>query len=91
MWSLGALVWGARAHLAPESSFPLFPFPSGRVAAACRDPAATYPAATHPEKKNNQNSEDPSGSIRDIIAHLINDENTSIAETYKVFNGKIRW
>ena len=29
--------------------------------------------------KKNQNSEDPSGSIRDITAHLIHDKNTSIA------------
>ena len=33
--------------------------------------------ASPPKKK--QNSEDPSGSIRDITAHLIHDKNTSIA------------
>ena len=36
--------------------------------------------------KKNQNSEDPSGSIRDITAHLIHDKNTSIAEPCIVFN-----
>ena len=37
-------------------------------------------------QKKNPNSEDPSGSIRDITAHLIHDKNTSIAETCIVFN-----
>ena len=37
-----------------------------------------------PKKK--QNSEDPSGSIRDITAHLIHDKNTSITEFCTVFN-----
>ena len=37
-----------------------------------------------PKKK--QNSEDPSGSIRDITAHLIHDKNTSIALSCTVFN-----
>ncbi len=32
-----------------------------------------------PPPKKKQNSEDPSGSIRDITAHLIHDKNTSIA------------
>ena len=36
--------------------------------------------------KKNQNSEDPSGSIRDITAHLIHDKNTSIAPSCTVFN-----
>ena len=39
-----------------------------------------------PTKKKNQNSEDPSGSIRDITAHLIHDKNTSIALSCTVFN-----
>ena len=38
-----------------------------------------------PQKKQ-RNSEDPSGSIRDITAHLIHDKNTSIAEPCTVFN-----
>ena len=38
-----------------------------------------------PPPKKNPNSEDPSGSIRDITAHLIHDENTSIAAC-TVFN-----
>ena len=37
-----------------------------------------------PKKK--QNSEDPSGSIRDITAHLIHDKNTSIEVSCTVFN-----
>ena len=36
--------------------------------------------------KKNQNSEDPSGSIRDITAHLIHDKNTSIEVSCTVFN-----
>ena len=36
--------------------------------------------------KKNQNSEDPSGSIRDITAHLIHDKNTSITTSCTVFN-----
>ena len=36
--------------------------------------------------KKNQNSEDPSGSIRDITAHLIHDKNTSITVSCTVFN-----
>ena len=36
-----------------------------------------------PQKKN---YEDTSGSIRDITAHLIHDQNTSIAEPSAVFN-----
>ena len=36
-----------------------------------------------PQKKN---SEDPSGSIRDITAHLIHDKNTSITVSCTVFN-----
>ena len=36
--------------------------------------------------KKKQNSEDPSGSIRDITAHLIHDKNTSIAVSCTVFN-----
>ena len=39
-----------------------------------------------PPKKINQNSEDPSGSIRDITAHLIQDKNTSITVSCTVFN-----
>ena len=39
-----------------------------------------------PPPQKNQNSEDPSGSIRDITAHLIHDKNTSIAEPCIVFN-----
>ena len=39
-----------------------------------------------PPKQKKQNSEDPSGSIRDITAHLIHDKNTSIAEPRIVFN-----
>ena len=42
-------------------------------------------AEASPPKKN-QNSEDPSGSIRDITAHLIHDKNTSIALSCTVFN-----
>ena len=42
-------------------------------------------AEASPPKKN-QNSEDPSGSIRDITAHLIHDKNTSIAVHCIVFN-----
>ena len=38
------------------------------------------------QTKKNQNSEDPSGSIRDITAHLIHDKNTSIAVPCAVFN-----
>ena len=37
-------------------------------------------------KKKNQNSKDPSGSIRDITAHLIHDKNTSIEVSCTVFN-----
>ena len=36
--------------------------------------------------KKNQNSEDPSGSIRDLTAHLIHDKNTSIAVPCTGFN-----
>ena len=36
--------------------------------------------------KKNQNSEDPSGSIRDITAHLIHDKDTSIEVSCTVFN-----
>ena len=36
--------------------------------------------------KKNKNSEDLSGSIRDITAHLIHDENTSITVSCTVFN-----
>ena len=36
--------------------------------------------------KKSQNSEDPSGSIRDITAHLIHDKNTSIEVSCTVFN-----
>ena len=36
--------------------------------------------------KKNQNSEDPSGSIPDITAHLTHDKNTSIALSCTVFN-----
>ena len=39
-----------------------------------------------PQQKKQQNSEDPSGSIRDITAHLIHDKNTSIAVPCIVFN-----
>ena len=39
-----------------------------------------------PTKKKKQNSEDPSGSIRDITAHLIHDKNTSITVSCTVFN-----
>ena len=39
-----------------------------------------------PQQKKKQNSEDPSGSIRDITAHLIHDKNTSIALSCTVFN-----
>ena len=39
-----------------------------------------------PPPKKNQNSEDPSGSIRDITAHLIHDKNTSITVSCTVFN-----
>ena len=41
-------------------------------------------AEASPQKK--QNSEDPSGSIRDITAHLIHDKNTSIEVSCTVFN-----
>ena len=95
MSSLGALVWGApgaREFVSVVVSVsvgvgrrrlprPTQPRPS-------HDPPHGGPPATHPEKKNKQNSEDPSGSIRDITAHLINDKNTWIAETCIVFNGK---
>ena len=37
-----------------------------------------------PQKKN-PHSEDPSGSIRDITAHLIHDKNTSITVSCTVF------
>ena len=40
--------------------------------------------ASPPKKK--QHSEDPSGSIRDITAHLIHDKNTSIAVPCIAFN-----
>ena len=43
-------------------------------------------AEASPPPKKNKNSEDPSGSIRDITAHLIHDKNTSIAEPCIVFN-----
>ena len=36
-------------------------------------------AAEASTPKENQKSEDPSGSIRDITAHLIHDKNTLIA------------
>ena len=39
-----------------------------------------------PPPKKNQNPEDPSGSIRDITAHLIHDKNSSIAPSCAVFN-----
>ena len=39
-----------------------------------------------PPQKKNQNSEDLSGSIQDITAHLIHDKNTSIALSCAVFN-----
>ena len=39
-----------------------------------------------PPPKKNKNSEDPSGSIRDITAHLIRDKNTSITVSCTVFN-----
>ena len=39
-----------------------------------------------PPRTKNLNSEDPSGSIRDITAHLIHDKNTSIALSCTVFN-----
>ena len=42
-------------------------------------------AEASPQKKN-QNSEDPSGSIRDITAHLIHDKNTSLTVSCTVFN-----
>ena len=42
-------------------------------------------AEASPPKKN-RNSEDPSGSIRDITAHLIHDKITSIAVSCTVFN-----
>ena len=38
-----------------------------------------------PPKNKHLNSEDPSGSIRDITAHLIHDKNTSIALSCTVF------
>ena len=47
--------------------------------------AATARQRLPPQKKN-QNSEDPSGSIRDITAHLIHDKNTSITVSCTVFN-----
>ena len=46
--------------------------------------AATARQRLPPQKK--QNSEDPSGSIRDITAHLIHDKNTSITVSCTVFN-----
>ena len=59
--------------------------------------AATARQRLPPQK--NQNSEDPSGSIRDITAHLVHDKNTSIEVSCTVFNeepagndpGWIRW
>ena len=42
-------------------------------------------AEASPPKKS-LNSEDPSGSIRDITAHLIHDKNTSITVSCTVFN-----
>ena len=39
-----------------------------------------------PPKKQNQNSEDPSGSIPDITAYLIHDKNTSIEVSCTPFN-----
>ena len=44
--------------------------------------AATARQRLPPQKK----SEDPSGSIRDITAHLIHDKNTSITVSCTVFN-----
>ena len=41
--------------------------------------------ASAPQKKH-QNAEDPSGSIRDITAHLIHDKNTSIEVSCTPFN-----
>ena len=38
------------------------------------------------EEKKEQNSEDPSGSIRDITAHLIHDKHSSITVSCTVFN-----
>merc|ERR1712014_41011 len=38
------------------------------------------------KKKKHQNADDPSGSIRDITAHLIHDKNTSIEVSCTVFN-----
>ena len=48
--------------------------------------AATARQRLPPQTKKNQNSEDPSGSIRDITAHLIHDKNTSITVSCTVFN-----
>merc|ERR1712110_1095896 len=39
-----------------------------------------------PPPKKNRNSEDPSGSIRDITAHLIHDKYTSITVSCTIFN-----
>ena len=38
------------------------------------------------QQKTKKNSEDPSGSIWDITAHLIHDKNTSITVSCTVFN-----
>ena len=48
--------------------------------------AATARQRLHTPQIKNQNSEDHFGSIRDITAHLIHDENTSIALSCTVFN-----
>ena len=48
--------------------------------------AATARQRLPPNKQKTKKSEDPSGSIRDITAHLIHDKNTSIALSCTVFN-----
>ena len=48
--------------------------------------AATARQRLPHQQKRKRNSEDPSGSIRDITAHLIHDKKTSIAVSCTVFN-----
>ena len=45
-------------------------------------------AAAARQRLPKKNSEDPSGSIRDITAHLIHDKNTSIEVSCTVFNAE---
>ena len=90
MSSLRALVWGApgarefvSVSVVVSVSFSVSVWVGRR---GLPRPTEPRPSREPPRKKKKLNSEDPSGSIRDVTAHLINDKNTSIAETSLVFN-----